>query len=73
MAKNLRQKIPKEDTLYVHDVNTDAVQKFIKEFPEHEVIAAPSARSVAELSVSYNTSYISAFYDDKPTFPILYD
>jgi hypothetical protein len=70
MAKNLRQKIPKEDTLYVHDVNTDAVQKFIKELSEHEVVAAPSARSVAELSVSSTTCYTSAFYDEKPTFPI---
>ena len=29
MAKNLRAKIPAEDTLFVHDVNTAATKQFL--------------------------------------------
>jgi 3-hydroxyisobutyrate/3-hydroxypropionate dehydrogenase len=51
MAKNLRQKIPKEDSLYIHDVNSDALQKFVKEHSGHTVAIGTSAKEVAELSV----------------------
>jgi hypothetical protein len=33
MAKNLRAKIPAEDTLFVHDVNTAATKKFLGSLP----------------------------------------
>ena len=52
MAKNLRQKIPEEDSLYIHDVNTDVLHNFVKELSGHTVAIATSAREVAELSVS---------------------
>jgi hypothetical protein len=51
MAKNLREKIPKGDTLYIQDVNTDATTKFIQEFPDYPIIVAESAREVAENAV----------------------
>jgi 3-hydroxyisobutyrate dehydrogenase len=52
MAKNMRQKIPKEDTLYVQDVNSASVKKFIDELSDHSVVVAASAREVAEKAVS---------------------
>jgi 3-hydroxyisobutyrate/3-hydroxypropionate dehydrogenase len=51
MAKNLRQKLPKEDSLYIHDVNTDVLQKFVKEHSGQSVAIRTSAREIAELSV----------------------
>jgi 3-hydroxyisobutyrate dehydrogenase len=47
MAKNLRAKIPAEDTLFVHDVNTDATKKFLEEHPQG-VRVASNVREVAE-------------------------
>jgi 3-hydroxyisobutyrate dehydrogenase len=52
MAKNLRQKIPKADTLYVQDVNVAATKRFVDELAGHSVVIAGSAREVAENAVS---------------------
>jgi hypothetical protein len=51
MAKNLRAKIPTEDTLFVHDVNTAATKKFLDEHPQGVRVAA-NVREVAEKAVS---------------------
>jgi 3-hydroxyisobutyrate/3-hydroxypropionate dehydrogenase len=55
MAKNLRQKLPKEDSLYIHDVNNDVLHKFVKELSGHTVAIANSAKEVAEFSVCFST------------------
>lgn len=47
MAKNLRAKIPAEDTLFVQDVNTAASKKFLEEHPQGVRVAA-NVREVAE-------------------------
>ncbi|KAF1939038.1 hypothetical protein EJ02DRAFT_425155 [Clathrospora elynae] len=47
MAKNLRAKIPSQDTLFVHDVNTAATKKFLEEHPQG-VRIVDNAREVAE-------------------------
>ena len=51
MAKNLRQKVPKEDQLYVNDVNKNALHKFIDELSGYNVSIIESAKEVAQLSV----------------------
>lgn len=51
MAKNLRAKIPAEDTLFVHDVNTAATKQFLDEHPQG-VKVAKNVREVAENAVS---------------------
>ena len=56
MAKNLRRKIPKEDSLYIYDLNTEALHKFVKELSGHTVAITKSAREVAEHSVSNGIS-----------------
>ena len=50
MAKNLRAKIPAEDTLFVHDVNTAATKQFLAEHPQG-VRVADNVREVAEKAV----------------------
>jgi hypothetical protein len=50
MARNLRAKIPAEDTLFVHDVNTAATKKFLEEHPKG-VRVADNVREVAEKAV----------------------
>lgn len=50
MAKNLRAKIPAEDTLFVQDVNTAASKKFLEENPTG-VRVADTVREVAEKAV----------------------
>lgn len=52
MAKNLRAKVPAEDTLFVHDVNTAASQKFLEEHSTG-VRVAENVREVAEKAVSH--------------------
>ena len=52
MANNLRAKIPAEDTLFVHDVNTAATKKFLEEHPQG-VRVASNVREVAEKAVRY--------------------
>jgi len=56
MAKNLRQKIPSDDVLYVQDVNKGAVTKFIDELSGFNVISAENAREVAEKSSTIITA-----------------
>lgn len=59
MAKNLRSKIPKSDTLYIYDPNTAATSNFVKEVGSAtegqggpvEIVANP--REVAEKAVSF--------------------
>jgi hypothetical protein len=51
MAKNLRLKIPKEDILYVQDVNSAAAKKFAEEMSAYQVTIANSARELSEKSV----------------------
>ncbi|KAB2579267.1 putative 3-hydroxyisobutyrate dehydrogenase [Lasiodiplodia theobromae] len=48
MARNLRAKIPKEDSLVVHDVNTTATSNFAKEVGPQGIHVAESVREVAE-------------------------
>ncbi|KAF1846681.1 uncharacterized protein K460DRAFT_367423 [Cucurbitaria berberidis CBS 394.84] len=55
MARNLRAKIPAEDTLFVHDVNTAATKKFLEENP-HGVRVADNVREVAEKAETIITS-----------------
>lgn len=50
MAKNLRAKMPKEDTLFIRDRNTEIMAKFVDEVG-NGVEVANSAREVAEKSV----------------------
>jgi len=58
MAKNLRAKIPKSDTLYIYDSNAAATETFVKEVGSIiegkggpvEIVANP--REVAEKAVS---------------------
>jgi 3-hydroxyisobutyrate dehydrogenase len=52
MASNLRKKIPKESTLYINDVNSAAVEQFVKEHTSYgPVKVASSAKQVTENSV----------------------
>lgn len=51
MARNLRAKIPKEDSLIVHDVNTKATSNFAKELGPQGIHVAESVREVAEKAV----------------------
>ena len=50
MAKNLRAKIPEEDTMTVFDVNTAATQRLTEE-ADAKVHVASSPKEVAEMSV----------------------
>jgi len=49
MAKNLRTKIPKTDTMVVQDVNPTVTQQFAEEMGNVEVVQ--TVREVAEKSV----------------------
>ena len=52
MASNLRKKIPKESTLYVNDVDTAAVDRFVKEHTSYgPVKVLSSAKEITEHSV----------------------
>ncbi|KAK7537804.1 NAD binding domain of 6-phosphogluconate dehydrogenase-domain-containing protein [Phyllosticta citricarpa] len=48
MAKNLRAKLPKNDTLFVHDIDTNSSAKFLQATGANGVVVAKSAREVAE-------------------------
>jgi hypothetical protein len=68
MAKNLRAKIPVEDTLFVHDVNTEATKKFLDEHPQGVRVAA-NVREVAEKAVSAINFYChSTLHNDELIF-----
>jgi hypothetical protein len=52
MASNLRKKIPKESTLYINDVDTAAIERFVKEFSSvGPVKVLNSAKEITEHSV----------------------
>jgi len=51
MAKNLRQKLPSDDTLIVEDINKDASRNFADELKSFQVVVADSPREVAERAV----------------------
>lgn len=68
MAKNLRQKLPNDDTLFVQDINTDASQKFADELKDFQVVVAGTAREVAEKSVRSLTYFIYPTFDDDHLF-----
>ena len=53
MAKNLREKINKSDTMVINDVNDAATQKFVEEVGN--VTVAKTVREVAEQTVRHNT------------------
>jgi hypothetical protein len=55
MARNLRAKLPAEDTLFIQDINTAATRKFLEENPEG-VRVADNVREVAEKAVRTFTS-----------------
>ena len=71
MAKNLRAKVPAEDTLFIHDVNTAATQKFLEENPTG-VRVAENVREIAEKAVR-STPSCSIPYMMIPFFSKLYD
>ncbi|EME78594.1 uncharacterized protein MYCFIDRAFT_56858 [Pseudocercospora fijiensis CIRAD86] len=49
MAKNLRTKIAKDDTMFIHDVNPTITKQFVEEFQSvGPVTAAENVRQVAE-------------------------
>ena len=56
MAKNLRAKMPKEDTLVINDRNTETTAKFVEELGEGVEIAK-SPREVAEKSVCRSSNF----------------
>lgn len=56
MAKNLRAKIPKSDTMVINDVNDAATQQFVEEFGN--VTIAKSVREVAEQTVCSSHLYL---------------
>ncbi|OJJ44986.1 hypothetical protein ASPZODRAFT_70682, partial [Penicilliopsis zonata CBS 506.65] len=59
MAKNLRAKMPAEDTLVIRDINSDAMQRFVAETKaagSERVEIAASPREVAEKSTTLVTS-----------------
>lgn len=58
MAKNLRAKIPENETLTIFDVNTASLEKFTHEATPSGVIIAKSPREVAENAVSTTLAYI---------------
>ena len=70
MAKNLRAKVPAEDTLFIHDVNTAACQKFLEEHSTG-VQVADNVREVAEKAVSSSLPSSPTLHDDTLPFPNL--
>lgn len=64
MAKNLRAKIPKEDTLTVYDVNQTSLDKLKSEVASDKLHIAKSPQEVAHNSVSPFVICITTFYDE---------
>ena len=53
MAKNVRQKMPAQSTLFMNDVNLPACEKFVSEFKSFSSITiSKSACEVAEKAVT---------------------
>lgn len=67
MASNLRKKLPKESTLYINDVDTAAVDRFVQEHTSYgPVKALSSAKAITEHSVISPLTLLIAghyFYD----------
>lgn len=60
MAKNLRAKLPREDMLYIQDVNPSSTEKFMSTEPAGNVKVASNPREVAENAVRLPTlEYVS--------------
>lgn len=57
MAKNLRAKLPAEDTLFIQDVNAAATKQFLGEHSQG-VRIADNVREVAEKAVCLHDYYI---------------
>ena len=56
MATNLRKKLPETSTLWIYDINTAAVNRFVSEFEDSpSVQAASSPRQVYEKAVCIRT------------------
>jgi hypothetical protein len=72
MAKNLRAKLPAEDTLIIHDINTNATSQFLKEIPDGVRIAA-NPREVAEKSVGIALPFKVDVHPDETPFLQPYD
>ena len=51
MAKNLRAKIPEEDSMMVFDVNSSSCKKFTQEATPANIQIAKGPREVAEYAV----------------------
>jgi hypothetical protein len=58
MAKNLRAKIPKEDTLAIFDVNTASTKRLTDE-TDAKVHVASTPKEVADMSVCCHHSLYS--------------
>lgn len=72
MARNLRAKIPESDSLFIQDVNEEAVNSFMAEVGGTKTEAMPDVRQVAERSVSPDRSQISdpcSMSCDETVFP----
>ncbi len=63
MATNLRAKIPAEDTLFVHDVNTEATRKFLEQNTSG-VRIAENVRELAEKAVRIYLVLSYLFHDE---------
>jgi len=67
MAKNLSAKLPKEDTLYINDVNKAAMEAFKKEIAaDANVKIASSPREVAENAVSIRMFLVRIHFVMRP-------
>lgn len=68
MAKNLRAKIPEEDTMTVFDVNPSSSEKLTKEAVPANIQIAKGPREVAQNSVS--KSCLTYCHSDEPVCSI---
>ena len=62
MARNLRDKMPENDSLTVHDIDKSVVAKFVEESSGHapRVQAGRDVKDVADRSVS-STQHLPGF------------
>ena len=71
MARNLRTKIPKDDVLYIHDINAEATKKFVDEMAGYAVCIAGSARELAEKTVRFCSSVADRSSSDEIPFSLI--
>jgi 3-hydroxyisobutyrate dehydrogenase-like beta-hydroxyacid dehydrogenase len=73
MAKNIRQKIPRESTLYINDINTSTCERFRSQYISFgNIEIVPTARDAAEnasvlISIVPEDVHVKAVYLDKKT------